>query len=266
MRRRADGDTEKLEVVPGIQVEYEDDAATVENLILDANLEIGTGLKSSPNIDDTQDFEFEMTTSLDLELPEEPAVDEEAPDTEVIAPLVIDENSILESEILPDDDDYDMSVILDVTKMPQNDEATERDLRAVVVDSGDESMISNDYTVSQEVEYDILEQDYEDEMTATQALNKEVESAAAEVVAGMTTGEGPDDDTSEMPLASVTELDVTSKLVAVDDENSGDADYTGVTEEIVATDNKTVEMSVTDGDDDTIEMTVEASKIDKKAG
>ena len=260
MRRRADGDTEKLEVVPGIQVEYEDDSATVENLILDANLEIGTGLESSPNIDDEQDFEFEMTTSLDLELPEEPAVDAEASATEVIAPLGIDENSILESEMLPDDDDYDMSVILDVTKMPQNDEATERDLRAVVVDSGDESMISNDYTVSQEGDYDILEQDYEDEMTATQALNMEVERAAAEVVAGMTTGEGPDDDTSEMPLASVTELDVTAKLAASDDDNVSDAGYTGVTEEI------TVEMPTDDSDDETIELTVEASKIDSKTG
>ncbi len=265
MRRRSDGDTEKLEVVPDMVIEYEDDAATVENLILDANLEIGTGLESSTNIDVAQDFGFEVTTNTDLELPEDAAVDEEASPTEIIAPLRIDENSILESEVLPGDDDYDMSVVLDATKMPRNDEATERDLHAVVVDTGDESMISNNYTDIKEVDYDILEQDYEDEMTATQALNREVEKAAAEVLAGMSIKEGPDENTSERPLASVTELEISSKLPAGDDDGSSDADCTGVTEAMVA-DEKTVEMPAADGDDDTIEMTVEASKIDTKAG
>jgi len=264
MRRRSDGDTERLNVAPDMANELDDDSATMENLILDANLEIGDGLETSTNIDVAQDFGFEVTTSLDLELPEEAAFEAEAQPTEIIAPLRIDENSILESEMLPGDDDYDMSVILDVTKMQQNDEVTERDLRAVVVDSGDESLISNDYTISKEDDYDILEQDYEDEMTATHALNMDVEKAAAEVVAGMDIMGGPQDDTSELPLASVTELDVTTKLPAGDDDDSSDADEIDITEEMVA-DEKTVEMPAGDVDD-TIEMTIESGEIDTKAG
>ena len=269
MRRRSDGATEKLDVVPGMTVESDDYTATLENLILDANLEIGTGVESSTNIDVAQDFGFDMTTNLDLELPAEAPAEEEAPATQIIAPLRFDEDSILESEMLPDDDDYDMSVILDATKMPRNDDATERDLQAVVVDSGDESLISNDYTVSKEIEYDILEQDYEDEMTATQVLSKEVERAAAEVVAGMDNHEGPEDKTSELPLASGTELDVTIKAPIGDDNASSDADCTGVTEEIIANE-QTVEMPAADSDD-TIEMTVEemtveADQIDTKTG
>ena len=231
-------------------------------MTLDADLEIGTGLENSLNIDVAQDFGYEVSTHLDLELPEEPD-EEEAPATEIIAPLAVDEDSILESEMLPNDDDYDMSVILDATKMPQNDEATERDLRAVVVESDDDSLISNDYTVSKELEYDILEQDYEDELTATQALNLEVQKAAAEVVAGMHKDIAPEDETSELPLASVTELEITIKMPAADDESS-DADYTGVTEEMVA-EEKTVEMPAAGGDE-TVEMTIESGKIDKKAG
>ncbi len=49
-------------------------------------------------------------------------------------------DSILESEVLPEDDDYDMSVIVDATKMPQHEEVTERDLKAVEVESDDETL------------------------------------------------------------------------------------------------------------------------------
>ena len=151
-----------------------------------------------------------------------------------------------------------MSVIVDATKMPLPEEVTERDLMAVVVDNSDETLISGDYTVSKEVDYDIVEQDYEDEFTATQALNMEIERAAAKIAERMENEEAPKqsaDKTSELPLATVTALDVTANLPAGNDDNVGSGDDTGVnieiTEEILA-DEKTVEMP--------------ASGNDKKAG
>jgi len=147
-----------------------------------------------------------------------------------------------------------MSVIVDATKMPSPEEVTERDLKAVVVDGGDETLISADYTVSKEVDYDILQQDYEDEMTATQALNMEIEKAAAEIAEKMEEEEDTTGVTSEMPLATVTPIDVTANLPARNDDELIDTDETGVNEEI------TQEMV---SDDNTVEMP--ASKKDTKA-
>ena len=255
-RRRTDGDnsTEELAAVADLDFDLADDAPTAENLVLDADLEIGTGLEKGTDMDVAQDFGFAVTTHLDLELPAESADVDDTPETDVIAPVGIGESSILQSEILPDDDDYDMSVIVDATKMPSSEEVTERDLKAVVVDGGDETLISGDYTVSKEVDYDILEQDYEDEMTATQALNMEIEKAAAEISERMEEEENASDLTSEMPLATVTPIDVTANLPARESEEIADGDDTGVNEEI------TQEMIA---DDKTIEMP--ASKKDSKA-
>ena len=172
----------------------------------------------------------------------------------------MEDSSILKNEVLPedDDDDYDMSVIVDATKMSAPEEVTERDLMAVVVDNGDETLISSDYTISKEADYDIIEQDYEDEMTATQALNMEIERAAAEIAERMETDEAAEqtgDVTSELPLATVTALDVTANLPAGNDDDADTGEDTGVnlevTEEMLA-DEKTVEMP--------------ASKSDKKIG
>ncbi len=245
-RRSSDNNTAQLEAVADVDYDLTDDSPTEENLILDADLEIGTGLDKSTDMDVAQDFGFAVTTHLDLELPEEAAQAEDVPETDVIAPVHVDDTSILKSEVLPDDDDddYDMSVIVDATKMPVPEEVTERDLMAVVVDNGDETLISRDYTISKEVDYDIVEQDYEDELTATQALNMEIERAAAEIAERMENDEAGDM-TSELPLATVTALDVTANLPAGNDDDVDTADDTGVnlevTEEMLA-DDKTVEM------------------------
>ena len=113
--------------------------------------------------------------------------------------------------------------------MPRPDDITERDLEAIQVDNGDETLITGDYTVSQEVDYKIIEQDYEDEMTATQVLSAEIMKAA--------------DETPELPLATVHELDVTSQMPVQDQNEIGDDDDTGV--------NPTINM---EADQDTIEM------------
>lgn len=255
-RRRTDAgnNTEELEAVADVDFDLADDSPTAENLALDADLEIGTGLAGGTDMDVAQDFGFAVTTHPDLELPEESANADDKPETDIIAPLGADESSILKSEMLPDDDDYDMSVIVDATKMPIPEEVTKRDLKAVVVDGGDETLISGDYTVSKEVDYDILQQDDEDEMTATQALNMEIEKAAAEIAEKMDAEEDATSVTAEMPLATVTPIDVTANLPARNEEEMIDTDETGVNEEI------TQEMTA---DDNTVEMP--ASKKDTKA-
>ena len=247
-RRNTDGNTEELASVPGVDFDLTDDSPTHENLILDADLIIGAGLDKATDMDVAQDFGFAVTTHLDLELPEETGKSHDNDGTDIIAPPHIDKDSILNSEVLPEDDDYDMSVIIDATKMPVPEEVTERDLKAVVVDHGGETLISGDYTISKEVDYDIVQQDYEDELTATQALNMEIEKAAADIANRMEKEAASDpsnDLTTELPLASVTAIDVTANLPAGNDDQMGDDDDTGLnielTEEMVA-DEKTVEM------------------------
>ena len=250
LRRNSDGNTENLTAIPAVDFDLSDDSPTHENLILDADLVIGTGLDKATDMDVAQDFGFAVTTHLDMELPEETGESHDNDGTDIIAPPHIDDDSILKSEVLPEDgdDDYDMSVIIDATKMPVPEEVTERDLKAVVVDDGDATLISGDYTISKEIDYDIVEQDYEDELTATQALNMEIEKAAADISIRMEEDEESDrcnELTTELPLASVTAIDVTANLPAGNDDGIAADDDTGLnielTEEMVA-DDKTVEM------------------------
>ena len=250
LRRNSDGNTENLTAIPAVDFDLSDDSPTHENLILDADLVIGTGLDKATDMDVAQDFGFAVTTHLDMELPEDTGESHDNDGTDIIAPLHIDDDSILKNEVLPEDrdDDYDMSVIIDATKMPVPEEVTERDLKAVVVDDGDATLISDDYTISKEIDYDIVEQDYEDELTATQALNMEIEKAAADISIRMEEDEESDrcnELTTELPLASVTAIDVTANLPAGNDDGIAADDDTGLnielTEEMVA-DDKTVEM------------------------
>lgn len=253
-RRETDSDTQRIEAIGDVDMHIADDSPTAENLALDADLIVGTGLQDGIEVDIAQDFGFAATTDLDLELPEEMSSGYETPATDIIPPLGIDEQSILESEILPGDD-YDMSVIMDATKMPHPDDVTERDLEAIQVQSDDGTLITDDYTVSQEVDYKIIEQDYEDEMTATQALNAEIQKAAEELAVRM--GDHAGDETMDMPLATVYELDVTAQLPAKDQHQISDDDDTGVNPTVnMDAEDKTAEMK----DDNTIEMPRGGSK------
>ena len=133
--------------------------------------------------------------------------------------------------------------------MPQPGDVTKRDLKAVEVATDDASMIAQNYTINKEVDYQVLEQDYEDEMTATQALNLEIARAAADLTARMDdeADDSVGDETTALPLAAVTELDNTAQMPAQNDEIS-DLDDTGVNETVtVKTDDETVEMPVETG-------------------
>lgn len=211
-----------LEVVSEMEVAISELDETQENLALDADLIIGSGLQESNEVDVAQDFGFAATTQLDHEFPDEmisetPAAETKA-ETDIIPPLNIEAQSILESEVLPDEaadekDDYDMSVIVDATKVPDPDDATVRDLEAVPVDTDDETLVSGDYTVSSEPDYTVLEQDYEDEMSATQKLNEEIARAATQLSDSM---EAEDTGTS---IAEIAALDVTAEMPANDDDD-----------------------------------------------
>jgi hypothetical protein len=239
--------------------DIEDDSPTEENLALDADLILGTGLSEGTDMDIAQDFGFAATTELDVELPFEP--EPVISETDILPPVSAKIESILESEVLPEDDDYDMSVIVDATKMPQPDEVTERDLMAVQVESADETRIGESYTINEELGYDILEQDYEDELTATQALNLEIERAAAEL--NSKADELETDVTAEMPLATVTEIDATAELRASKDgdtELRTDPGDTGAVTVNMSADDKTSELPVAN-DDETAEMEISGGKV-----
>ena len=255
----ADADTESIEAFIDDEYDLDDDSPTAENLALDADLIVGTGLEEGTDMEVAEDFGFASPTEVDIELPFEPEPTVATMQTDIIAPVHTDEQTILEREILPDDDDYDMSVIVDATKMPQPEDVTERDLQAIAVESEEDAESTDSYTINREPDFDILERDYEDEMTATQALNVEIERAAAQLA--------DRDVTSEMPLATVTELDVTAQLPRRDEE-AVDPDDTEENEAItvnISAEDKTEEMPAPGGED-TVEMEVESGKVDTKTG
>jgi len=250
-RRRERTDVRRIEEASAIEVEFEELRSAQENTVLDADLIIGTGLKQNSDIAVAQDFGYGVPAALDLELPEEMSsgVDSSAA-TDIIPPINLEMDSILESEVLPDvDDDYDMSVIVDATQVPRPEDVTQKDLEAVPLHTSDERLISDDYTLSHEVDYKVLEQDYEDEFTATQALNNEITRAAAELAARMDEEFGSTEDTAEISRASVTALDITAQLPANNDDIS-DLDDTGINESITVdmhADEVTVEMPARKG-------------------
>ncbi len=237
------------------EIEIDDDSPTAENLALDADLIIGTGLQDGAEVDVASDFAFAQTTDLDIELTEDMADDGEQDPTDIIPPINIEESSILKGEVLPDNDDndeYDMSVVVDATKMPDHADVTERDLEAIAVDDGDETLITGNYSISQEVDYKILEQGYEDEMTATQALNAEIQRAAEELAVGIYEDETAEHPTQQKPMATIHPLDTTAPMPRGESaESIGDDDDTGV--------NPTISLEAAN-------ETVENKKKDSKAG
>ena len=206
--------------------------------------------------------------------PQKRFAEDSSPETDIIPPPERpEEDLVVDSEVLPEEegDEYDISMIVDATKMPDPAEVTERDLKAVPIEDTGQTLINDDYTIVDEIAQDILEQDYEDELSATQLLNAEIEKAASELAESIGEDEptevasldeddptevanldeddqvddaagrivGSEDDTSiEMQLTNMSELDLTATLEAQNDDVGDDLD---VTANIEAED-KTVEM------------------------
>lgn len=230
-------------VYDDVDFDLSDDSPTEENLALDADLFEGTGLEQSTDMDVNQDFGFAVTTELDMELPESSKRENESPETDIIPPPErTRQQMVVDSEVLPDDSQYEMSVLVDVTKMPNPDDVTERDLKAMPVEDNGQTLIGDAYTINKEVDLEVLEKDYEDEFTATQKLSKEIEQAAAELAETMDPVSESGDETSvEMQLTDMADLDVTSSLEAQNDDIGED----DITAQIEA-DDKTVEMPAKD--------------------
>lgn len=228
---------------PEVDFELGDDDAAQQAFALDADLSAGTGLKHGANLEVAQDFGFSATndleSSIDLELPADDG-DNATRSTDILPPQRVGEETILEREILPTDDDYDLSMVVDATRQRFGDnDVTAKDLMAVPVSGLIEEPFVDDYTVHKEVDYHILEQDYEEELTATQALNEEIAKAAIELADNLDDPlDGRNQDTEE--LAAVDEaLDVTSEH-AIDleaghaDNALSDDDDTGINEQLTA--------------------------------
>ena len=222
-----------------VDFDLSQDSPTEENLTLDADLVDGTGFDESKDADVSQDLGFAATMNLDMELPEAAATEDLAPETDIIPPPERPEEVlVVSSEALPEDDDeYDMSILLDATKMPDPAEVTERDLRAVPIDDTGQAPITDEYTIVDDIGQDILQQDYEEELTTTQQLNAEIDKAAADLAntigeSALTVGAatpvedddggrlvGYEDDSSiEMQLTNLSDLDLTATLEAQNDE------------------------------------------------
>jgi hypothetical protein len=242
-------DTASVESL-GMDLDLTDESPTEENLALDADLISGTGLNDSSSADISQDFGFAATTELDIELPFE-KIAPQSDTTDIMPPMRVDAESILDDEVMPaEEDDYDMSVIVDATKIPQPEDVTERDLKAVEVAIDDETMIAENYSINKEVDFETIEQDYEDEMTATQALNEEIARAATNLALGLEDN-GDNDATARSPaLTSVEELEVTAQMPAQNDDHSN-LEETGINEAITV---------VAPADEETVEMPVKSGK------
>lgn len=263
-RRREDAPAAQP-VDSDIDYAFDDETIGSRAITLDADLDAGTGLQAGSHFDVAQDFGFTAaaatSSQMDLEITEEASREEKLLPTDIIPPLEQREETILDSEVLPSDDDvagdYDMSMMIDATKhiLEDNKDIT-KDLKAVALHADDDDDGEEEYTLSNEVDYQILEQDYEDEMTATQALNQEIEKAARELAERM--DEDFQGKTVEMPDSNdpaIAAKLTASHPTAADEAQNEDFEDTGVNPAVTA------KLQTADGEI-TIEM--ESGRIDTK--
>lgn len=241
-RRRDDQPTPRS-IVADIDFNFDADTLTPRKIDLDADLADGSGLQDASDMDVAQDFGFSATdTAVDMEITEQAAKEEKPLPTDVIPPQARDEETILDSEVLPDEEsaeipelevtdeqkvaltgeaetkpeeeeeDYSLSMRIDATRQFMDDNtATTRDLQAVLVETDvHDADDTSEYSIDKEADYQILEQDYEEELSATQALNKEIEEAARALAEQM--GETDDAKTAEMPVSG--DHDTTAELTS----------------------------------------------------
>jgi hypothetical protein len=270
-----------------VDYNLDDDSPTAENPALDADLVMGTGLNRTMEVDTAKDVGYPSPTEVDIELPFSAELESQSGDDQLRSATLSADSTILESEILPESDDYpgpddfDMSVILDATKMPRPDDVTQSNLEAIEMNTPTDTVAAieadDEVTAESTIDLTILEQDYENEMTAIQAVNKDITEAAM-ILAGETgVEEGPaasgdlnfdDDETAAMSLAEVSDFDVkthmgadTDEVIILDEDVSFDDEFTMQ----LSNDEETVEMPTVD-DEKTRKMPAKGAKLKKKAG
>ncbi|MBT8092771.1 MAG: hypothetical protein KJN77_07025 [Gammaproteobacteria bacterium] len=263
-RRKPESDG--IEVIERVDWNLQDDSPTLENpvLDLDADLVMGTGLGDATENSQISEIGFPAPTEVDIELPLEPESLADEDETDIVASEPSGKFEItVESEVLPEEEDYDLSVIVDATEMPQPGDEDQSEVQSIEVEAIDENLLLNDNTVDPSIAFDILEQDYEDELSATQAVNLDVARAALGLTAfteGISEDSAElaldDDETAAMSVASVTDLAAAEKNdVAANDDATSE----------FSLDDATVEMPSVD-DDKTEIMSRKRRKLDSKAG
>jgi len=281
-----DDPTEENAIIGDVDFEFGDTIAA-DAISLDADLDAGTGLQDGGAMDVAQDFGFGATstvdTDFDFEITEAASREPEKSETDVIAPSHrLEEPSILEMEVPPEDDDYDLSMIVDATKQSIDDyDATAKDLQAVplagVFDNSEYSI--SDDTLNHEVDLETLERDYEEEFTATLALNEEIEKAARELAERL--DDNADDvsavdfelePTAQMPASEIDfELEPTAQMPAREEDPDMTAEVTariatdgGAVNDDIADDDVTSKMLAA-GSDVTVEMPRDTDSKDRGA-
>ena len=241
-------------IVADVDFQLDDSIISSQSISLDADLDAGTGLQNVTDVDVAQDFGFSASTTgevesavenaIDLELPEEAPEEPEKLPTDIIPPNHRIEDSILDSEEPPNIDasaEYDLSMIVDATKQALGtDDLTAKDLMAVQV--GAEAEIapdSNELTLDIGVDIDALEQDYQEEYTATLAMNEEIEQAAIDLALRLDKDDASEV-TSELPsvaeatqTAAVSEDDMPTEIASLDDDLD-DLEDTGINPQLTA--------------------------------
>ena len=264
-----------LALKAALNYDIEDNAPTAENPELDADLVIGTGLNFDNDAGATEDVDFPSPTVVDFELPAASDAASAAVEQPMRSASMSTSDMILESEILPDRDDdpdaddVDVSVILDATKMPQPDDKTQPNPEAIEQDEMPESTVEQPRDIVTDIDLTILEQDYEDEFSATQVLQLELTQAAQKLVQDMDLDMSDaaeismdEDATAEMSLASLSDDDVKHGLDA-----GNDSDAVALEELTLGMfgEEETVEIPKVD-EDKTRKMPRRDVKMNKKAG
>ena len=294
-RRRTDDarsiDDTDISSMPGLPAQGTSAVARVVSL--DADLEDGSGLQFV-DIDMAQDFGFsdsgEFGRPLDMDLGFAGAGDSDR-STGAIAPQRFAEGSILVSETPPQREDtgeYDLSMVVDATKeIVEDSEDTTKDLRAIEVDAEEPDAVVEEYDVIRDVDYKILEQDYEDEFTATQALSAELSRAARELsrqfgkdemgdtlsdtTINEALEESPDDETTVLPSSGdafsgddeTTAMPAVGKAPRAGDDTSHLAISSNMTLDDTANEEISLDVPAADNDS-TIEVDVESATIDTR--
>jgi hypothetical protein len=281
--RDASPESDALELRDDVDYHVDENEATIECATLDADLLMGTGLNQTIDVDPAEDVGFPSPTQVDIELPFATELETADDANRNYAASRTAESTILDSEILPESDDYhdpqdfDMSVILDATKMPQPEDITDSALEAIEMDSQTDTVatiqLDDELTANSTIDLTILEQDYEDELSATQSLHMDVTQAALMMSAEMASGvdaatsddDSADDDTAAMILNDITLEDGENHDAAENDDMAiTQKDMEAMKLELFA-DDETVEMPMSD-DEKTRQMPANRAKLKKKAG
>jgi len=261
--RRFDDSSDEVQLDYKTDSEFED-TINEQLFSLDANIDLDTGLLENDGQDVDHDFGFlendESAGNPDVEDLREPVRGSDPGATSIMKPLHrVEDTSILLTEELAEEDDsddtgnYDVSMSIDVLEQTIGDaDDTATDLQAVriEIDAGATTEVENSMTTS--FAYEVLEQDYEDELTASQILKVEIEKASRELTERM------DQDTQSDATSLLPSLDITAEITAELTANLP-ASLLAENDAVIPDQDKTA-----DGSDITVDMKVAANKFKKK--